>query len=455
MVGRGGSRWYLGRNPEPPKPNYAEILVRTSDPHYTHWLATSLRRVAKYGDKGMGVDPIVGARIIPRELLMGPAVDAPIGIRISGPGFADMPTLRGLAERLKDILRRQPGVWDVHDTWGSTGYQLWVDIDPDRANMAGVTNLSVAQTLNAYFSGHYLTQFREGDHQVPIYLRLPAGQRGSLAGLRSAYVEGKSGKVPLDSIAEFGPRFVPAKLERRDRNRVIEVRARTEEGTLPNVVVQTVMASEEMKQLMADMPGGYEVQIGGSLEESIKSQSQMKVSLTISVLSIILLLVIQYNGWAKPIIILATLPLALIGVFIGLYLTNNNLGFMPQLGILSLFGIVVNTAIIYIEVAEMVIAEKRDQCDGEGPIHGLTRGEFLDCLVEAGRQRLLPIALTTLTTVMGLMPLALFGGPLWEGMAWSMIFGLLLATLLTLIVVPSLYSIFTLRFRMLPYKPGE
>jgi multidrug efflux pump subunit AcrB len=234
---------------------------------------------------------------------------------------------------------------------------------------------------------------------------------------------------------------------------MIEVRARAEDGFLPDEITKGVRASQEYKDLIASLPGGHYVELGGMLENTVESAEQMSVSHTITVLSIILLPVIQYNGWAKPAIILSTLPLALIGVFVGLYLTGNNLGFMPQLGVLSLFGIVVNTAIIYIEVAELTVQERSEESDGSGPIVGLTKAEFLDCLDEAGRQRLMPIALTTLTTVLGLCPLAFFGGPLWEGMAWAMIFGLLLATVLTLVVVPSLYAIFTERFGMLPCKP--
>ena len=145
-----------------------------------------------------------------------------------------------------------------------------------------------------------------------------------------------------------------------------------------------------------------------------------------------------------------TLPLALIGAILGLYLTDNALGFMPQLGLLSLFGIVVNTAIIFLEFADSLIEEKIKTCDGTGPYQGLSRQEFRGCLVEAGKARLLPIAMTTLTTIGGLLPLALAGGPLWEGMAWLMIFGLIVATLLTLIVVPSLYAIFVETFRVKP-----
>jgi multidrug efflux pump subunit AcrB len=177
----------------------------------------------------------------------------------------------------------------------------------------------------------------------------------------------------------------------------------------------------------------------------------MALSLSIAILLIILCLVVQYNGWAKPIIIMATVPLALIGAFFGLYVTGNPLGFMPQLGILALFGVVVNTAIIFIEFADTLIKEKSAASDGSGPIVGLTHEEFRECLVDAGKVRLLPIAMTTLTTIGGLIPLALFGGPLWEGMSWCMIFGLALATLLTLIVVPVLYAIFVERFKMRPF----
>lgn len=169
-----------------------------------------------------------------------------------------------------------------------------------------------------------------------------------------------------------------------------------------------------------------------------------------SFVAIVLLLVIQFNSVAKTLIIIATLPLALIGALGGLWLTNNPLGFMPQLGILSLFGIVLNTGIIFIEFADILIRRRAEQSDQSGPIVGLTRAEFRQCLVDAGKQRLLPIFLTTATTVGGLLPLALGGGPLWVGMAWLMICGLLVATVLTLLVIPALYAIAVETFRIQP-----
>ena len=452
MVGRGGSRWYLSWGPEPANAAYAEILVRTNEARFTPDMVRRVREIAERGDEALGLKPIIGARVVPQELQLGPSED-PVEIRVIGSGFADMATMRRFADRTKDLIRKTPGTWDISDSWGINGYQLHVDVDQDSANLAGVTNMDIANTLNTYYSGHMLTTFREGDHLVPVYLRLAREERATLDGLRAAFVEASSGeKVPLDAIATITPRWEPAKIERRELNRVVSVSSQVEAGVLGNDVVKGIMQSPEMQQLASEMPAGYRVEVGGNLEKSNENAAYLAVCLGISVLTIILLLVIQYNGWAKPIIILTTLPLALIGALPGLYFTDNALGFMPQLGILSLFGIVLNTGIIFIEFADLLIKDAAEKSDGSGPICGLTRDEFRSCLVDACKQRLMPIFLTTATTVGGLLPLALSGGPLWEGMSWCMIYGLLVATLLTLLVVPALYALFVETFRVQPVQ---
>jgi multidrug efflux pump len=450
MIGRGGSRWYLSWNPEPANAAYAEILVRTTNAQFTPELVRRVREIAEQGDDSLGLKPIVGARIIPLELQLGPSED-PVEIRVAGAGFADMPTLHRFAERVKGLIRDTPGTWSITDSWGVSGYQLHVDVDEDSASLAGVTNLDIANTLNAYYSGHQLTTFREGDHLVPVYLRLTGKERSSLDSLQTAFVEASSGnKVPLDAIATLTPRWEPATIERRDLNRVISVSSQVEPGVLGNDVVKGIMLSSQMQQIISDMPAGFRVEVGGNLEKSNENAVYLSVCLAISILTIILLLVIQYNGWAKPIIILTTLPLALIGALPGLYFTDNALGFMPQLGILSLFGIVLNTGIIFIEFADLLIKDAAEKSDGSGPICGLTRDQFRNCLVDACKQRLMPIFLTTATTIGGLLPLAMSGGPLWEGMSWCMIYGLIVATLLTLLVVPALYAMFVETFRVQP-----
>lgn len=449
VVGGGGSRWYLSWSPEPRRSNFAEILIRTTDGSHTHSLAVDVRRVASEGDEELGIEPISGVRIVPIELMLGPPAD-PVTLRVSGNGSADIAQLRQAAEDVKDIIRDQPETWNVHDKWGIDGYELDVNIDEDKANLAGVTNAQVASTLNAYFSGRLLTTFREGDHTVPVYFRLKVEGRRSLAEINNAWVEGNSGKVPLGSIATISPVWKPSVIERRDMNRTIEVRARVEEGVSGNDIVNRIMNSAEMVQLQNALPPGFQVEIGGALEESQDAAEMMVTSFVMSLVAIVLLLIIQFNSVSKMLIIICTLPLALIGALGGLALTSNPLGFMPQLGVLSLFGIVLNTGIIFIEFADILIRRKAEEVDGDGPIAGLSVAQFRDCLVDAGKQRLLPIFLTTATTVGGLIPLALGGGPLWEGMSWLMIFGLLVATLLTLLVVPALYAIVVETLRQPP-----
>ena len=449
MIGKGGTRWALGVDPPSPSSNVAEILVRTTDGALTPQFIADIRRVTSEGDEKLGLEPVAGARVIPKKLALGPPA-APLVIRISGDGFADIGELRRVMNEVKDLVRDQPETWDVSDSWGVDGFEVSLDIDAEKANLAGVTNANVADTLNAYFSGLQLSTFREGDHQVPVLFRLIPEERRDLSGIDAAFVEGENGKLPLNSIAEAIPTWQPAKIERRNLNRTIEVTSEVEDGVSGNDVVLRVMASERMKEIEANLPSGFRIEVGGAYEESQDSSQQMLMSFGISFLVIIIVLVVQYNGWSKTLIILATLPLAMMGAFFGLWVTNSSLGFMPQLGLLSLFGIVLNTGIIFIEFADILIEKKSQSGDGSGPIFGLTRQEFRECLVSAGKQRMLPIFLTTATTVGGLLPLALSGGPLWEGMAWLMVFGLLVATVLTLYVVPALYAIIVETFGISP-----
>ena len=453
MIGKGGARWALAVNPPSPGANVAEVLVRTTDGNLTDGMIRDLRMVVDKGDTERGIEPIAGARVTTKRLSMGPAA-APVELRVSGDGFADMRELRRITDEIKLMLRNEPGTWDITDSWGVEGFQLNVEVDEEKANLSGVTNAGVADTLNAYFSGLQLTTFREGDHQIPVYFRLRPEDRQALSGIDAAFVEGRNGKIPLNSVAQFIPTWQPGKIERRNQNRTVEVSAEVEDGVSGNDVVSKIWNSAEMQKLKASLPVGYKIEIGGALESSQDASVQMMMSFGISFICIILILVVQYNGWSKTLVILTTLPLAVIGAWLGLYLTDSPLGFMPQLGLLSLFGIVLNTGIIFIEFADILISRKKQELtsngNADGPIVGLSRNEFHECLVAAGKQRMLPIFLTTATTIGGLLPLALSGGPLWEGMSWLMIYGLIVATLLTLYIVPALYAIIVETFRVTP-----
>ena len=224
---------------------------------------------------------------------------------------------------------------------------------------------------------------------------------------------------------------------------MIEVRAQVEDGLLANDVLNEMLP--KLDDIEATFPPGYSIEIGGEREDTEEAQGELVFAFGIGVMLIILVLIFQYNSFIKPFIILATVPMGAIGAFLGLYVTGNALGFMPMLGLVSLAGIVVNTGILYMEFAEEKIRNKllagEDLADpGKRSYNGLTKAAFRGCLIEAGKLRLMPILLTVSTTVGGLIPLALFGGPLWEGMSWMLIFGLIVATALTLLVLPALYA---------------
>ena len=331
--------------------------------------------------------------------------------------------------------------------------QLAVEINEDQANLAGVTNAAVAQTLNAFFSGHYLTTYREGDHKVPIYLRLPTEQQGNLRLLDQIYVEGSNGKVPLDELATIQPRWQPGKIVRRDQTRCIEVRCRVARGKLANTVVREI--KPYLRKWQKKFPDGYRVEIGGEFEESVESQGYMARSFAISLILIIMCLIVQYNSFAKTIIVMLTIPLATTGSLLGLFLTGQPLGFMPMLGLLSLAGVVINVSIVLLEFIEHEIKlklknRKQEISQKERTYGGLSLEEFRECIVAGTKMRILPIALTTLTTVGGLLPLAAGGDPLFAPMAITIMSGLIFSTLLALFVTPAIYAFFVEVLRMDP-----
>jgi len=450
-VGQGAPRFYLALSPEPRASNYAQIVVNTHSPQTTADYLADVRDAARAR--------IAGARIVARKLDMGPPVDSPIAIRLLGD---DIPTLRAYGRKLAAVLRSADGASDVHDSWGLDGYQLDVDIDEDKASLAGVSNAAVAQTTNALFSGLHLTTYREGDHEVPIYFRLPSDQRHKLQAVGAVHPEGKHGKVPLDAIANVKPTRVPAKILRHKMNRNLEIRARVQDGWLPNAVLDSVMG--RIDQIRRSLPHGYRIEIGGEQEEITKSRKGTAKAFGISILLIVFCLVVQYNSFVKPLIILLTLPMAAIGALFGLFITGRPMGFMANLGLLSLAGVVLNDTIVLIEFVTDLVRRKLREGDGlagegERSCSGLKREVFRECVTRGARMRILPIVLTTLTTVGGMLPLALAGGPLWEPMAIVIIFGLLMATMLTLIVLPSILTVFVEHFGVRlaepPAEPGR
>ena len=441
VVGGGGSRWYLSWEPEFIQPNFAEILVHTTDGKLTHEFAEKLRRVVQEGDESLGIEPIVGARVVPIELLLGPPAD-PVVLRVVGDGYADLEVMRSAAERVKAMVDSDPDTWDVNDSWGVATQQIFVDVLDELSGVTGVRKSEVASSLDAFYSGRLLTHYREGNRLIPVYFRLRPEDRRSMEAMQSTFIESRVGKIPLAAVADMVPQWRPSRIDRRNGNRTIEIRSQVLAGGSGNDITQKVFDSKAMAQLRSEFPMGMKVEVGGALEEAQSAQGQMLASFGLSFISIIVLLICQFSSVFRTSIIIVTLPLALGGALLGLWVTDNSLGFMPQLGILALFGIVLNAAILFVEFVDLLIREKihpSTEADSESrPL--LEKSEIQSTIIAAGQQRFTPIFLTTATTVGGLIPLATAGGPLWVGMAWLLIFGLMFATLLTLFVIPVLYS---------------
>ena len=409
-IGTGGPRMMLTQEPEYPYPYFSLILVNTTDPAHTDSYATAVR------DR---LEGFIDARITVDQFMLGPPIKDPVAFRLSGP---DRDVIGAQALEMVRLFKQTPGTVRPYSNWGAPANQVEIAIDSYAANLAGVSNADIAFTTSALLSGAILTTYREGDHLVPVMLRTTREKRENLSDLADIFVSGQFGKVPLNSVATVIPSWGPSVIARRDGLPTVTVGARIEPGLLANTVSDRVRP--KLEAMLSNLPSGYFIEIDGELEETAKAQAQVVRAIGISIVLMFLVLTIQYNSLLKPVVIMAAVPLGLIGVLVGLLVTGWAMGFMAMLGILSLGGIVINNAIVLVDFIESNVAQGQ---------------ELRQAVAEAGRVRMRPIILTTLTTIGGLLPLSLFGGALFAPMTNGMIFGLLVSTVLTLFVIPSLY----------------
>jgi multidrug efflux pump subunit AcrB len=419
FVGSGGPRLMLTQEPEYPYPYYAFVVVNTTDSSHTSSYAEAVRNRLK---------GFISARITVDEFMLGPPVKDPVAFRLSGP---DRELIGKQSQEMVRLFKQTPGTVRPYSNWGAPANQIEIAIDSYAANLAGVTNADIAFTTSALLSGASLTTYREGDHLIPVMLRTTREKRENLSDLANIFVSGQYGKVPLNSVASVIPSWQPSVIARRNGLPTVTVGARVDPGLLANTVSGRVRP--KLDAMLAELPKGYFIEIDGELEETAKAQAQVVRAVGISIVLMFLILTVQYNSLLKPAIIMAAVPLGMIGVLMGLLITGWAMGFMAMLGILSLGGIVINNAIILVDFIETNVAAGQD---------------LRNAVASAGRARMRPVILTTLTTVGGLLPLSLFGGALWAPMTNAMIFGLIVSTGLTLFVVPSLYVLMVERMGM-------
>ena len=426
-IGGGEPRFTLGYNPGTAAPENALMIVNATSFDAT---MDAIERTEAFCIEHF---PDLTAYINP--LSVGPPPDADVGVRISG---RDTDSVFDIVDRVKARLSDTPGIKNVRDDWGPRAKKLLVKINQARAQRAGVTNLDIAVSLRAALVGFETTQFREEDKIIPIILRSVALERQDLGNLETlnVYSQATGRNVPLKQVADIEVVWEPSKILRRSRLKTVTVQADVAGET--NAIAISRELDVWLQAESAAWGIGYSYEIGGEAESAAEANQSIMDKLGIAGMIILLLLVSQFNSIRRPVIILATIPLGLIGVVIGLLIARSAFGFMTLLGVVSLAGIVVNNAIVLLDRIRIEIQE-----NGLDPRRAI---------VEAAQRRLRPILLTTVTTMGGLIPLWIGGGPMWEPMAVTIIFGLLFATMLTLGVVPVLYAVlFRVNFKGFTY----
>ena len=411
-VGRGAIRFYLPLNVQLANPFFAQAVVVAKDFEARQRLQPRLE--ALLAERF----PAAIARVSPLEL--GPPVGWPLQWRVIGP---EIETLRAVAFEVAQVLAASSGARNLNFDWMEPARQLRIVVDQEQARQLGLSSAAVASTLNAVITGSVVTQVRDDIYLVNVLARATAAERLSLDTLLTMQVPIPGGRtVALGQFAtfEYGQEY--PLVWRRDRVPALTVQADVRPGVLPDTVVAEV--EPRLAELRARLPAGYAIELGGIAEESADSQASVIAVVPMMIVVMLTALMFQLQSFARLGLVVAILPLGLIGVVMALLAFDRPLGFVAILGILALLGMIAKNAVILI----VQIDEDRGS--------GLSLRE---AVVAAATSRLRPMMLTALSTVLGLIPIAptVFWGP----MAFAIMGGLLVATLLTLVVLPALYVI--------------
>jgi multidrug efflux pump subunit AcrB len=438
FVGGGGPRFWFSASPQLQQLNYAQVLIEVKNKEVTPQFIKELQPVLTAS--------IPGARMDARQLLTNP-IDYPIEIRISSTADVnakdeaeDIRGLRAIAAKVEDIFRSVPVAERTRNEWGDENTQISLTIDPDRANLAGITNMDVANSSTSGMSGTTVSALQEGQKQIPIVARLRMDERSQLSDIQNMYVYGSQDntKIPLVQISNIDHDLITGRIVRLEQFRTINIRSFPVAGRLSSEVLKQAMP--RLEQLKANLPPGYQMQIGGEYDKTKSGFKNLAMVMLISSAAIYLALLFQFKNAIKPLLVLAAAPYGMMGAFAALWIMGEPFGFMAFLGVASLIGVIVSHSIVLFDFIEERHAEGDD---------------FELALIDAGILRLRPVLITVGATVLALLPLALHGGPLWKPLCYAQIGGLLVATVVTKLQVPVMYAIFVLDFKILKWDAGE
>ncbi|MEL6284448.1 MAG: efflux RND transporter permease subunit, partial [Pseudomonadota bacterium] len=404
-VGDGGPRFYLTLDPDDPDPTIAFFVVVAKDYPAAVELAARAR--------GVLLEEFPEAEFRVTRLANGGGEGGVVDVEITGP---DADILLAAADQVKARFASLPSGVKNEIDWGNKQLKIVVDVAQDKAREFGVTSEDISQVMQAYFSGSQYSTYREGDDQIPIVLRAEEQYRDSLEDFINLSIAANGKLISIDQVVNFRPQLEYSEIRRMNQVRQIVISAKSE----------TLSAQETLDFIQPTLDTlslgpEYEVNIGAELEDSVDVYSQLGASLPMALTVMVLALMFQFNSWRRTLITFMTVPIILVGAPYTMLAMGHPMAFFAVLGLMSLMGIIINNAIVLINQIDLELEAKT----------------LDEAIVSASKQRFTPIMLTSLTTVFGLIPMAVSGGVLFEPMATIMIGGLIIASPLTLVFVPS------------------
>ena len=409
-VGYGSPRFFLSLNQQLYRPNFAQMVVLTHDMAGRDRVVERLRKAT---------ENFAGVRIRVYPVPLGPPVTYPVEFRVLGDNLA---TVKRFGDRVAAEMRTDPRLRDVHPDWGVQSPTLRIVVDQDRARAAGVTSSDIARTLRAVTDGLTIGQYRDGDQLRDIVLRAPASERKHLDQIGAVQIpSAHGGSVPLKQVAHLAYELEDPILWRKNRDFSMSVRADVIDGV--QATDEGMFLDKKMDALRKQLPAGYTIEPGGELGENATAQDSIKAGVPMMLAVILSVLMLQLKSLSRTLMVMVTAPLGVIGVAFALLVFHKPFGFVAMLGTIALGGMIMRNTVILIDQI------RQDRESGMAP---------WDAIRESTVRRFRPIMLTSAAAMLAMIPLT--RSILWGPMAFAIMGGLLVATLLTILFVPALYA---------------
>lgn len=410
-VGRYAPRFVLTIDPKAERDNAAQFVLVAKDTEAREKLTEQLHKAF--------ADDFADVRAKMQFIQTGPPAAYPVMLRVTG---YTSDQAKELARKVADIVAEDPNNYNVNMSWGDKSKVMHLELDQDKLNSLGVSSQAVSQQLYTAITGATAAQFYAGDRTIDIKLRLASEDRQDLSKIKSLPIYlGQAGYVPLEQLAKISYEAEDGYIERRDLMPTVTVQAEIHAGTANDA---TQKAFDATKELREDLPFGCRIEPAGALADSKDSAGYLMKPIPMMIFIIMTLLMFQLGSVKQMVLTVLTAPLGIIGVSWGMLLTNSAMGFVAELGILALSGMIIRNSVILIDQIQKHLA------DGETP---------WDAVVDSAILRFRPIMLTAAAAILGMLPLMF--SRFWGPMAVAIASGLLVATVLTLLVLPAMYAV--------------